>query len=99
MYEFTVVKSDSPLGFSVVPHETEYLGHEAKMAWSFADKILLSDGMKEIIAEQSAEVQRDTVQQIAVRACELAEYLMAEMKLRDWIYTAPGLKEAAKKVK
>lgn len=97
MIEFKVVPAETTLGWTLVTHETEVLGHEARLAIQFIDKILLSDMAKELVkALEDEELQKRTVQEMATRACELAEFMMAEMRNRDWIIKGPSIKEAQK---
>lgn len=97
MIEFKVLKADTPLGWTLTTHETEFFTHEARLAIQFVDKLVLSDLMKELVKSvEDVDLQKKTVEQMATRACELAEFLMNEMRQRDWIKTCPSIREAQK---
>ena len=79
MIEIKTIKiPNHPLGWQVIAHETENLGHEARLAIQFAGQMLEAD----------PTLRPDKV---AVHACDVTSQLMAEMRRRGWITSGPTI--------
>ena len=99
MIEFKILGPYDTAGRMAV-HDTEVKTHAAQMAIRFAELILsASDYARELSAihgEEEREAKLQTAQQISKRACDLASYLMIELRKREWIVEGPRVDEVYK---
>jgi hypothetical protein len=81
-------------------HETEYETHEARLAKRFAEIIVSSSDYAKHLGDALHDGPKANLispEIISKRACDLACYLMIEMRKREWIVQGPSVDEVYKK--
>lgn len=103
MIQFKLLNEfQSPTRLAV--HDTEVKTQEAQMAVRFAELILsasdyartLSAGLSAAHGESDRTLSLSTAKEITMRACDLASYMMIELRRREWIVETPGVDEIYK---